>query len=234
MSNNATQAEKPGRLLSYRDARRCKAKAYVYGFPLDNAGLKYCGDRIKPIPPEVTDYEELANARLQRAAAISKHVIKALYSALPGGAHTTRRDSGEVEGDFGGRGLQTGATMVSHDLMSTPDLLCLCLYPTSVDHIIRTNYLVGVRGKYSKWSLLLPLRTRDGGEEADNQRMKIPTAELMRHGGHTTTEQAFQGPAAGTRLEVDARRKAGLAGCTTKYYPNHCRVGGEGTFMRQI
>ncbi|GLB41222.1 hypothetical protein LshimejAT787_0904370 [Lyophyllum shimeji] len=80
MTRNAN--EKPGKLLSYRDARRSYAKAYVYGFPLDNAGVEYCGNKIKPIPSDATG-DELQNARLKQAEAISKHLVTACAAEWP-------------------------------------------------------------------------------------------------------------------------------------------------------
>ncbi|GLB41218.1 hypothetical protein LshimejAT787_0904330 [Lyophyllum shimeji] len=72
--------EQPGKLLAYRQARGAWPPAFVYGFPIDESGLRRCGEKLRPIPPDLAG-DELRKARAARCPLVIRH-LRALASRL--------------------------------------------------------------------------------------------------------------------------------------------------------
>ncbi|KAF9455345.1 hypothetical protein BDZ94DRAFT_1278361 [Collybia nuda] len=71
-----------GMEITYRQASRIRG-SLVYGFPLNESSLMRCGEKLHPIPPDLTDLEELQEARSIQAKQIFGHLIKICHEVWP-------------------------------------------------------------------------------------------------------------------------------------------------------
>lgn len=73
---------KTNELLSYRDARRARPRCCVYGFPLDDAARVSIGDKLHPIPPDLTAAQHLA-AGVAQSRTVLQHLLSACQAVWP-------------------------------------------------------------------------------------------------------------------------------------------------------
>ncbi|KAF8060716.1 hypothetical protein FPV67DRAFT_1673565 [Lyophyllum atratum] len=80
---SANTANQPtGKLLSYRQARYANPPAFVYGFPLDDGGLAYCGEKLHPILPNSTAEERREAEGVQDCLTVN-HLCEVCSEAWP-------------------------------------------------------------------------------------------------------------------------------------------------------
>ncbi|KAF9455636.1 hypothetical protein BDZ94DRAFT_617550 [Collybia nuda] len=68
--------------ITYRQASRTRG-SLVYAFPLHEDSLARCGERLHPIPPDLTDPEDLQEARSFQAELIFDRVIDICHEIWP-------------------------------------------------------------------------------------------------------------------------------------------------------
>ncbi|GLB44925.1 hypothetical protein LshimejAT787_1900030 [Lyophyllum shimeji] len=73
---------KSNELLSYQDARRARPRCCVYGFPLDDAALVSIGEKLHPIPSDLTGEEHLA-AGVAQSEMVHEHLLSACEAVWP-------------------------------------------------------------------------------------------------------------------------------------------------------
>lgn len=83
---NMEQLQRPGKLLTYRAAKRSKTGAFVYGFPIDEASISECIQKIRASSPELTansDGKREWQADVVEAHAVMEHVQEACGTVWP-------------------------------------------------------------------------------------------------------------------------------------------------------
>ncbi|KAF8068685.1 hypothetical protein FPV67DRAFT_1760536 [Lyophyllum atratum] len=77
-----THSKNTDGLLSYRAAQRASPECCVFGFPLDEAGQKFIGDKLHPIPPGLSG-EQLAVQGLVQAQLAHDHLTSECCAVWP-------------------------------------------------------------------------------------------------------------------------------------------------------
>ncbi|KAF8060717.1 hypothetical protein FPV67DRAFT_1673566 [Lyophyllum atratum] len=96
-NTTVTATEPNGKLLPYRKARGANPPAFVYGFPLDDSGVAYCGEKLRPIPPNLTGLERDKAENIQ-AGLTFRHLTSACSKAWP--AYRVNVESGFKLGKY--------------------------------------------------------------------------------------------------------------------------------------
>ncbi|KAF8149180.1 hypothetical protein B0H34DRAFT_198036 [Crassisporium funariophilum] len=76
------EQQQPGKLLTYRAAQRSKTGAFVYGFPLSEAGLCHCSQKIGVSSANPKRKQGL-QANMIKADAVIEHLEEACGTVWP-------------------------------------------------------------------------------------------------------------------------------------------------------